>query len=212
MKDIKKKPEEKNYFIYKLLNFPIMYLAVQLLLYKKGSRYKIFNEHFNLKKNDSILEIGCGPGINRKYLDSDSYIGVDINCSHINNALKKYPNENFVCKNVLDFDENGFAESKNILICHLLHHLNDENCKSLIRTIHKNINKDQNIFLIDIIFTDNQNPIAKMLGKLDKGNYVRHIDQYVELFDENLFHKEVKNESKLLRFPSNFAITKLSKK
>ena len=51
-----------------------------------------------------------------------------------------------------------------------------------------------------------------MLGKLDKGNYVRHIDQYVELFDENLFHKEVKNESKLLRFPSNFAITKLSKK
>ena len=51
MKDTKKKPEEKNYFIYKLLNFPIMYLTVQLLLYKKGSRYKIFNEHFNLKKN-----------------------------------------------------------------------------------------------------------------------------------------------------------------
>ena len=60
MKNIKKKPEEKNYLIYKLLNFPIMYLTVQLLLYKKGSRYKIFNENFNLKKNDLKLEIGCG--------------------------------------------------------------------------------------------------------------------------------------------------------
>ena len=39
-----------------------------------------------------------------------------------------------------------------------------------------------------------------MLGKLDK-SYVRHFDQYVELFDENLFHKEVKNESKLLDSP-----------
>lgn len=212
MKSREQKPEEKNSFVYKLLNFPILYLTVQLLLYKRGSKYKIFNEYFNLKKNDSVLEIGCGPGINRKYLDSENYSGVDINCSHINKALKKYPNENFVCKNVLDFNEDGFAESKNILICHLLHHLNDENCKTLIKTIHKNINNDQNVFLIDIIFTDNQNLIAKMLGKLDKGNYVRHIKKYLELFDDNLFDKDVKYEDKLMRLPSNFAITKLSKK
>ena len=89
-----------------------------------------------------------------------------------------------------------------------MHHLNDENCKSLIRTIHKNINKDQNIFLIDIIFTDNQNllqNVGNLIGKLRW-----HFDQYVELFDENLFHKEVKNESKLLRFPKfcNYKVIK----
>ena len=48
--------------------------------------------------------------------------------------------------------------------------------------------------------------------KLDKGNYVRHIKKYLELFDDNLFDKDVKYEDKLMRLPSNFAITKLSKK
>ncbi len=206
------KPEEKNSFLYKLLNFPFFYLLVQFLLYKKNSKSKIFEEYFGLGVNDSVLEIGCGPGINRKLLSTEQYIGIDINCNHIKKASKKYPNENFLCTDAVSFTEDIYKESKNILICHLLHHLNDENCKKLIKNIYKNIDKQQSVFLIDIIFKENQHPIAKLLGKLDKGNYVRTDVDYLNLFDDNLFSKEVKYENKLLRIPSNFVITKLVKK
>ena len=209
---MKQKQEEKNSFLYKLLNFPFFYLLVQFLLYKKNSKSKIFKEYFGLNKNDSVLEIGCGPGINRKLLPSEKYIGIDINCSHINKALKKYPDENFLCTDAVDFRQESYKESDNILICHLLHHLNDENCKKLIDSIYQNIDKSQKVFLIDIVFKKNQNPIAKLLGKLDKGNYVRNDIDYLKLFDDSVFNKDIIHEDKLLRIPSNFVITKLTKK
>ena len=103
-------------------------------------------------------------------------------------------------------------EIDSILICHLLHHLNDTNCKILLENIYDNMMENQSVYLIDIVFKDKQNFIAKLLAKMDKGNYVRKDSDYLNLFDENLFNVKIIYENKLLRLPSDFIITTLTKK
>jgi len=205
------KPEEKNFFLYRLLNFPFFYSLVQTVLYKKNSKNKIFSEYFGINSDDKVLEIGCGPGINRKLINTDRYIGIDINFNHINKAKKKYPGEKFLCIDAVNFNENINMEIDSILICHLLHHLNDANCKVLLQNIYNNMKENQSVYLIDIVFKDNQNFIAKLLAKMDKGNYVRKDSDYLNLFDKNLFNVKIIYENKLLRLPSDFIITTLTK-
>ena len=51
--------------------------------------------------------------------------------------------------------------------------------------------ENQSVYLIDIVFKDKQNFIAKLLAKMDKGNYVRKDFDYLNLFDENLFNVKI---------------------
>lgn len=205
------KSEEKNNFVYRFLNLPFFYLIIQNIMYKSGSRYQIFKNHFQLDQTLSILEIGCGPAINRSFIKNIKYVGIDINCSHIKKAKNKFPNDNFFCLDATDFEYTKLGKIDAIVICHLLHHLNDYNVSKLLSGIYEKIQFGENVYLIDIVYLKNQHPIAWLLGKLDKGNYVRDFDNYIKLFDEKLFNVEYKIVDNLLRLPCNFAITKLSK-
>ena len=56
----------------------------------------------------------------------------------------------------------------------------------MLENIYDNMMENQSVYLIDIVFKDKQNFIAKLLAKMDKGNYVRKDSDYLNLFDENL--------------------------
>ena len=51
---------EKNFFIYKFLNKTDFYLFIQKIMGGKNAREKIIRKN-NIKKNCTILDIGCGP-------------------------------------------------------------------------------------------------------------------------------------------------------
>jgi len=61
-------------------------------------------------KNKSILDLGCGFGDLLGFLRSSgieikSYTGIDINNDLVSEAKKRYPNENFLSKSLIDIDE-----------------------------------------------------------------------------------------------------------
>ena len=203
------KSQEKKFFIYKFLDISIFYNTFQYLIYKKNSKFKIFNSFFDLK-NKSVFEIGCGPGINRKFLKAN-YTGIDVNLKHILKARKKFPRDTFICSDVSNFEFNEIKNFTDIIICHLLHHLNDENVDKLLSNLFKNMKSGQSVHIIDIVFLNDQNPIARLLGKLDKGNYVRFLNKYLDLFNKYNFKFEYQIHSNLLRLPADFIVTKLTK-
>ena len=76
---MKQKQEEKNYFLYKLLNFPFFYLLVQFLLYKKNSKSKLFKELSQFDKT------GTDRKISTRAFDRYTFCGiwVDINTQNM---------------------------------------------------------------------------------------------------------------------------------
>ena len=73
------------------------------------------------------------------------------------------------------------------------------------------MNSGQSVNIIDIVYLNNQNPIARLLSKFDKGNYVRFLNNYLDLFNKYNFKVEYQIQSNLLKLPADFFITKLIK-
>lgn len=81
----------------------------------KKNQYKRFEilTKIGVKKNDSILDIGCGVGELVKYLNikklAVNYVGIDINPSYIQIAKERFPDSTFLNSNgwemvISDFD------------------------------------------------------------------------------------------------------------
>jgi len=80
-------------------------------------RYKILIENFNLNKNKSILDFGCGLGHFNMYLKSMNidvqYEGVDINQRLVDSAIKEQPGINIRC---LDALQAGLNKKYNYIV------------------------------------------------------------------------------------------------
>jgi SAM-dependent methyltransferase len=85
--------------IKSILNFPAIY---RLFFYITGTNHaKFVNLFVRPQKDDTILDIGCGPADILKYLPDVRYIGFDISQSYINAAVRRYKDRGtFFCKTV----------------------------------------------------------------------------------------------------------------
>ena len=89
---------EKSGILYNFLDLPLVYKFFHFLLRKFNTNQRLFNEIIDIKKNSIVLDCGCGPGTYRNYLNTDQYIGIDINNKHIDSAKKDIPMINFLQK------------------------------------------------------------------------------------------------------------------
>ena len=85
------------------------------------------------------------------------------NIDLINKDLKKLPKFDYV------------------LLLGILHHLNDDEIKELMLLIKKILKKNGNIITEDPILIQKQNPVAKLLVKMDRGNNVRKKEEYIKI-------------------------------
>jgi SAM-dependent methyltransferase len=95
-------PSEKSGIFYNFLDLPIVYKFFQFLLRKFNTHQRLFNDMIDLKNNSFVVDFGCGPGTYRNYLNTDKYIGIDINSKHIGLAKKKFPGDQFFTEDLLN--------------------------------------------------------------------------------------------------------------
>lgn len=72
------------------------------------------------KKNEKVLDLGCGNGRFSKYLQETDYTGADFSEKMIEQAKKRFPDKKFIVADVLNlpFEDNYFDKIYSVAMIH----------------------------------------------------------------------------------------------
>ena len=168
-----------------MLNRPKVFFYLQRILSGNYPRIRqVLRDEVHLQENQTVLELACGTGNIADFFDSVNYIGVDINQDYIRFA-KAQSQKEFLVVDVrqLCFNDGNFDW---VIAVGLFHHLSDADTLSTIKGVQRVLNGGGQMVIIDAIPpTSKLNILGYILRKLDRGKYIRHIEQYKRLFGEH---------------------------
>ncbi len=184
--------------IYNIISYPLIYKIVQKLMSGTSFREKIIRKNVKFGKVN-VLDIGCGPAEILNYIPSSNYYGFDIDKRHINYARKKFNRNNchFFCKKFTFNDLKKLPKFDYVVLFGILHHLKNEEAKTILKLCRKVMKKKGVLLTEDPIFTKNQNIIAKFFIKNDRGANVRTKNEYLKLVKKNFkkINAKISNQS-----------------
>jgi 2-polyprenyl-3-methyl-5-hydroxy-6-metoxy-1,4-benzoquinol methylase len=131
-----------------------------------------------------ILDLGCGTGIAHDYLRGfAAYHGYDTDPVAINFARRKTgaANVNYEYKLVTAADIASIRPTR-VILCGLLHHLNDDECLDLLRMCAR-APSVKRIVTSDVVYLPRQK-VSNLLAYFDRGKFVRRQEEYFELIRE----------------------------
>lgn len=171
----------------KILNYPILYKLSQKIFFADNFRKKILKK-FVKDKNLNILDIGCGPGNMIKYLNFKRYYGFDTDKKYIEYAKKKYKKCHFFCEIFSKSSIKKIGKIDTVILFGLLHHINNDEVNQLLKNIKLTLKNKYKIIILDPVYEDGQNLVAKFLINNDRGKFVRTSKEYIELFKKLNFN------------------------
>ena len=201
---------QKIHGIYKFFSFPLVYSLTQKIMSAEKKREKIVKNI--VKKNSTVLDIGCGTGKIIEALPHINYYGFDISKIYINYAKKKYnkPNIKFFCKKFTSSDLKKLPKFDYVLLFGIMHHLSDIEVKKLFFLIKKILKKGGLVLTCDPVYVKNQNFFAKFLIDNDVGENVRFAKEYVNIINK-IFNKIIYQVDQQNILPYNWFISKIFK-
>ena len=168
-----------------MLNRPKIFFYFQHILSGNYRRIRqVLGDEVHVQENQAVLELACGTGNIADLFDSVNYIGVDIDQGYIWFA-KAQSQKEFLVADVcqLCFSERNFSW---VIAVGLFHHLSDADTLSTMKEVQRVLNRGGQMVIIDAIPPVSKlNILGHILRKLDRGNYIRHIEQYKRLFGEH---------------------------
>lgn len=186
-----------NFFFYKLLQ-DYVHQGHKKQKAVLRAEYALLAEK---KSSPRVLELACGGGGFADLFKQSCYTGIDLSAERIAIARDKYPGYTF---KVFDVDQSGFVQlvrSADLIYCHgLLHHLNDEQCGSLLRTICEHAGSPAVFIAFEpVLPLLRRNPLGYLLSKLDEGRFIRRPQEYAGFFQGRSL--EIKKISFFPRWP-----------
>jgi cyclopropane fatty-acyl-phospholipid synthase-like methyltransferase len=193
--------------IYRLLGSPAVYSAVQKLIGGADGRAVVVQDFIKPEPGQRILDIGCGPATMLGYLDGVHYTGLDFNPSYIEEAKARYgARGTFLVQSVDELASGGGDVYDTVLAIALLHHLSDAQSLSLFRSARACLHKGGRLITLDCAWTTPQNPVARLLIKMDRGKNVRTLEAYERLAREVFPSVQSVVRTDLNRFPYTHCI------
>ena len=183
--------------------YSYLYRLIQKIILKRSFNTDLI-KLINSQKPKYILDIGCADSTLLENLEETyNYNGYDLDNSFVNKSKNKYShkkNFHFYNKSVDEIDFQKFnPENTLIVLIGLFHHINDNQ-------IHNFINKTKNfkVIGIDAVKLSHQKNITKLLMALDRGKFIRKIDNYKKILID---FDTVVAENKYLRFPYDHLVS-----
>jgi trans-aconitate methyltransferase len=137
--------------------------------------------HNNLANSRRVLDVGCGPGTNTGLFKEAQYLGIDLNQRYIDAARRRFGRE-FVAADVTTYSLDPNERFDFIFVNSLLHHLDDDETRSLLARLSELLSCDGCIHILDLVMPEEQG-FARMLAKSDRGEYARPLEQWREMFE-----------------------------
>lgn len=175
---------QKTDGLHAVLSHPRIYDLLQNLLGAKRSRTRLIRDHIRPRTGDRILDIGCGTGELFSQLPAGlHYVGFDLSESYITAARQRHGGARFECMDVADYQVSGSDEqgADLVLAIGILHHLDDDRARALMRTAHAALKPGGRFISLDGTYVDGQSPIAHALIARDRGKSIRTPDAYQAL-------------------------------
>ncbi|WP_374028272.1 class I SAM-dependent methyltransferase [Bdellovibrio bacteriovorus] len=204
--------DENNRGLRKLLRGAFFYNTLQNFLGAKKFRETVIRQYFDLKPATSVLDLGCGTGEILKSLPAGiSYTGIDYNPYYIAAAKETHGDKgNFICGDLTkSLTEN--QKFDRVLMIGFLHHLNDQAASELLGSALNLVKNGGMLISIENVRTPKQNPLAKLLMDMDRGQHVRSKEGYLSLFKENASAVETSLRTDLLWVPYSHLVMKIKK-
>lgn len=182
-----KRGNEDNSGLKRLLTNSRMYEFFQeYLLGGKEARKWLATRFWKLKGNESVIDIGCGPGLVLGCLPPEvDYLGIDISESYIRTARKRYSSRGTFFQGtaleLINHDASRFGSADLVMCNGLLHHLSDEEAIEVLELSTRLLKPGGRLFCLEAVFLTRQTRLSEWFVARDRGRYVRSERQWKDL-------------------------------
>jgi SAM-dependent methyltransferase len=189
-----------------ILDLPWAYQMWGSIIGSDEYRKKLAEEYIRPRQSDRILDVGCGPGGMVPYLPRSEYDGFDANPDYIQRAQQRFPEGRFVCDRVSEHNLPHSEYFDIVVALGIVHHLDDLEAVQLFRMAHRALKPEGRLLTLDGVWVPNQSRFAKFLLGRDRGRFVRHKEEYVELASTSFSTVKSTIRHDLLRIPYSHLI------
>lgn len=174
---------QREHGAWALLSAPVLYSALQRTLAGDRVRQVYVDGHIRPEPGLNILDVGCGPGDIAPFMRGARYTGVDLSSDYIKRAKARFGHlGTFYVSDVADLSKIVDEKFDVIVATGLLHHLDDSEVAKLLGDMTRLLRTGGRVVTIDNVFIDRQNPLARFVISMDRGQNVRRREAYEALF------------------------------
>lgn len=144
---------------------------------------RFIDQILRIRPGQRVLDIGCGPAdiLDRLPADID-YCGFDIEARYIEAARLRYGDRgSFFVRAVTPQAVNDLGTFDVVMSIGVLHHLNDNDAETVLASAARVLRPGGRLITVDGAYVKEQNPVAWLLLKMDRGRHVRTPDAYLEI-------------------------------
>jgi len=140
------------------------------------------DELLRLEPGQSVYEAGCGTGALLAAMPQMSaYFGFDISEEYVSTARRLYPEFEFQASTAEQLLDSP-PRAADIFFClGLLHHLDDEQVKSVMRLAVRNLKPGGRFVALEPCYLRHQHGFGRWMTSMDRGKYVRPARAYLDL-------------------------------
>lgn len=160
-----------------------LYVALQKAVGAHTLRHRCLDAA-RLQPGDVVVDVGCGPAYYFDRLPQPiEYHGFDTDSRYIEWARSRWGSERATF-HVGTFDAEAARDlpaPDAILLLGLLHHLGDEESRNLLELCASILAPGGRVVSVDTAFVPDQGRISRWMSENDRGEHVRHPEQFEEL-------------------------------
>jgi SAM-dependent methyltransferase len=174
---------ERRTGAWELLRKPAVYEAVQRLFGARHGREFFVRNYLRPSPGDRVLDIGCGTARLARDLGRVKYVGFEPNPAYVEQGRQENRDLDVTLHaGLLDEAAARRLEPVDLVVVSaVLHHLDDGQARELFDLLALVTKPTARIATIDPVLVRGQNPVARMLVRMDRGRSVRTPDGYATL-------------------------------
>ena len=188
--------------LYKLVTSPSFHRSLMFALGADRGLTTYAGAFLKARSGMKMLDVGCGPANILEYLPDLDYTGMDLNEKHIVSARRRYGDRGRFIVGDAARDLNQENDTFDLIsVSALLHHLSDDEARSLFRSIKPLLRPGGRIVTLDPVWLPKQRTVVKLLNRLDSGMNIRTPEGYASLLEGLSLDFQTRTLNNLLRVP-----------
>lgn len=186
----------------RILSIPAVYKFHSGFVSPDHHKQSYVDEVLKVCPGSRLLDIGCGTADIVRYLPDVDYVGFDGDAEYIKSAREIFGDRGRFEHRIISADVvRDFPAFDQAIATGILHHLNDDEARDLFTAALQALKPGGRLVTCDGTYTNPQNPVARILISMDRGQFVRTPDAYEALARSVFDSVNVDVRTDLIRIP-----------